>query len=114
MKRRKTKITSDCLELFDESATFTLKNQVSKETEEFFKKYKYITLDYRLSDGAHAVMFTILSFPEDTVINVSLIKTTTSKSRYEIKKYLEELERFGYIKEIDSSTEEKAYIRNVD
>lgn len=114
MKRRKTKINNKFLELFDESATITLKKQVSKETEEFLQKYSYITFDNRLSSEARVYMLTILTFPENTIVNASLIKTTSSESKAEIEKALEELEHIGYIKEIDSSTGERAYIRNVE
>ncbi|MDE5557791.1 MAG: hypothetical protein K2J32_08930 [Ruminococcus sp.] len=59
-------------------------------------------------------MFIILSFPRDIAINASLIKTATPESEDEIQESLDELANIGYIKQIDSSSEQPAYIGNVD
>lgn len=113
MKRRKTKITNKFEELFDESTTITI-HKHSKETEEFLQKYSYITFDDRLTSMARALMFSILSFPKDTVLTSDLLKNVMAESRFEIQTALEELTRVDYIRQIDSLTEEPAYICNVD
>ena len=121
MKRRKTKIKSiqpvqseEFEEDIDDSETYILKAHVSQETKDFLKKYEYITFNDKLSLEARGIMFTILSFPRDTIINASLIKTASLETEDEIQEWLDELADIGYIKQIDSSSEQPEYICNVD
>ncbi|MDE5582693.1 MAG: hypothetical protein K2J08_03185, partial [Ruminococcus sp.] len=63
---------------------------------------------------ARGIMFIILSFPRDTIINASLIKTATPETEDEIQESLDELADIGYIKQVNSSSGQPEYICNVD